>query len=166
MATFRVPIMDASVKPDGSGDAFFEPYSVKATNDFFDYLVAVFNDTGAKDSIHGKFPVPGDYVGSPKFIVRWTSTATSGNFQIDVDYRSVAVGESLDQATAQEALTVTDVAPGTTDLMQEAELAATAGNFTANDLCQWILSRDGATEASGIAAAVTVHELLFEYADA
>lgn len=168
MATRRIPILDASVKPDASGGVFFEPYSVKATNDFWDYLVLVFNDTATKDGVHGRFPIPSDYVGSPKFIVVWTSGTTTGNFQIDVDYRCVGGNdaESLDQATAQEALTVADVAPSATDERMEVELAATAGNFAANDTCQWIFSRDGVSESSGIADAVTVHEFLFEYSDA
>ncbi len=165
MATFRVPILGFSTKPDSSGDVFFEPQSVKGTNDFFDQLVLVFNDTSAKDSCYGTFQVPQNYVGTPKFIVEWTSTATSGNYIADLDYRAVAVGESMDQATAQEALTVTDVAPGTTDLLQEAEMAATAGNFAVGDMVPFIFSRDGAGSDT-LAAAVTVFGLYFEYTDA
>jgi len=163
MSTFRIPILGFSTKPDASGDVFFEPQ--KGTNGFFDQLVLVFNDTSTKDSVYGSFQVPQNYVGTPKFIVEWTSTATSGNAIFDCDYRAVAIGESLDQASAQEALTVTDVAPGTTDLMQEALMAGTAGNFAVGDMVQFILSRDGAS-ADTIAAALTVVGVYFEYTDA
>jgi hypothetical protein len=164
MSTFRIPIMGASTRLGNVG-VFQEPASVKGTNDFFDQLVLVFNDTSTKDSIYGIFQVPQNYVGTPKFVVEWTSTATSGNLILDCDYRAVAIGESLDQASAQEALTVTDAAPGTTDLMQEALMAGTAGNFTVGDMVQFILSRDGAS-ADTIAAAVTIVGVYFEYTDA
>jgi len=166
MSTFRIPILGFSTKPDASGDVFFEPQSVKGSNGFFDHLVCVFNDTAAKDSLHGLFQVPQNYVGTPKFVVDWTSTATSGDVEWDVDYRAVAAGESLDQATAQESLNQNDTAPGTTDLKQEALLAATAGNFATGDTVQFLLSRDGTDAGDTIAAAVTVVGVYFEYTDA
>jgi len=166
MATFRIPILGFSTKPDSSGDVFPEPASVKGTNDFFDQLVWVFNDSGVKDSLYGIFQVPQNYVGTPKVVVEWTSTATSGNTVLDCDYRAVAIGESLDQATAQESITVTDAAPGTTDLMQEALMTATAGNFAIGDMVQFILSRDGASASDTLSAAITVVGVYFEYTDA
>jgi len=164
MATHRIPILGFSTKPDASGEVFFEPQSVKGTNDFFDQLVLVFNDTSTKDSLYGTFQVPQNYVDSPVFQIEWTSTATSGNYIANLDYKTVAANESMDQATAQEALTVTDVAPGTTDLLQHATMAATAGNFEVGDMVPFIFSRDGAS-ADTIAAAVTVFGLYFEYTD-
>jgi len=164
MSTFRIPILGFATKPDDSGEVFFEPAAVKGTNDFFDQLALIFNDTSTKDSIYGVFQVPQNYVGTPKFVVDWSSTATTGNAIFDLDYRAVAIGESMDQATAQEALTVTDAAPGTTDLLQEALMAATAGNFAAGDMVPFLLSRDGVS-ADTIAAALSVYGLYFEYTD-
>jgi len=166
MSTFRIPIMGFNTKPDTSGDVFFEPYSVKATNDKWDHLVAVFNDTAAKDELYGKFQVPQNYVGTPKFVVSWNTTATSGDIELDVDYRAVAAGESMDQATAQEALNQNDTAGGSTDLLQEALLAATAGNFAAGDEVEFILARDGTDGGDTMSAAAMVHGIYFEYTDA
>jgi len=166
MATFTIPILGFSTKPDTSGDVFFEPNSVKGTNDFFDELVVVFNDTSAKDSLYGSFKVPQNYVGTPIFRVTWKTTATSGDVEWDVDYRAVAAGESLDQVTAQESLNQNDTAGGSTDLKQVADLSATAGNFAAGDTVQFILSRDGTDAGDTISAAVTVHKFEFVYNDA
>lgn len=166
MSTFRIPILGFSTKPDSSGDVFPEPASVKGTNGYFDQLVWVFNDSGAKDSLYGIFQVPQNYVGTAKIVVDWTSTATSGNTVLDCDYRAVGTGESLDQATAQEAITVTDAAPTSTDLLQEALMTATAGNFNAGDMVQFILSRDGASASDTLSAAITVVGVYFEFTDA
>jgi len=166
MATIRIPILGFTTRPDTSGDVFFEFNSIKGTNDFFKELVLVYNDTAAKDSIYGSFEVPQDYVGSAKFVVSWKTTATSGDVEWDMDYRSVADGESLDQATAQESLNQNDTAGGSTDLKQTALLTATEGNFAAADTVQFILSRDGTDAGDTISAAVTVHGVYFEYADA
>jgi len=166
MATFRIPILGFSTKPDTSGEVFLEPQSVKGTNDFFDQLVLVFNDSSTKDSCYGTFQVPQNYVGSAKFIVEWTSTATTGDVEWDLDYRAVAIGESMDQASAQESLNQNDTAPGTTDLLQEASITATAGNFAVGDMVPFLLSRDGTDGGDTISAAVTVFGVYFEYADA
>ena len=83
MATHRIPILNTSTIPDDSGDVFFEPYDVKATNDVWKYLVLIFNVGSARDGVRGKFDVPQNYVGSPNIIVVWTSTATSGDVEWD-----------------------------------------------------------------------------------
>ena len=166
MATFRIPILGFSTKPDNSGSVFFEPNSVKGTNDIFDELVLVFNDTAASDTVYGSFQVPQNYVGTPKFVVVWKTTATSGDVEWDVGYRAVADGESLDQASVQESLNQNDTAGGSTDLKQTTLLAATAGNFAVADTVQFSLSRDGTDAGDTIAAAVTVHSIYFEYTDA
>lgn len=166
MATHRIPILGATTKPDSSGNVFFESATVKGTNDFFEQLVLVFNDTATKDTLHGSFQVPQNYVGTPKFVVEWTTTATSGDVEWDVDYRAVAAGESMDQATAQESLNQNDTAGGSTDLLQEALLTATAGNFAVGDMVLFQLSRDGVDAGDTISAAVQVHGVYFEYTDA
>lgn len=163
MAVFRKPILGFSTKPDSSGDVFPEPQSVKGSNDFFDELVYIFNDTSTKIGLYGSFEVPQNYVGGAKFVVAWDTTATSGDVEWDFDYRAVAAGESVDQATAQEALNQNDTAGGSAHLLQVAELTATAGNFAAGDLVQFIIYRDGVDAGDTIAAAVRVHGLQFEW---
>lgn len=165
MATRARSIL-SQFRPGSSGNVFFEPYSVKATNDVWQHDVLVFNDTSTRDLGYGQFTVPPDYVGSPVFRIIWTSTATSGNFIADLDYRTVAGNDanSLDQSGVEEALTVTDAAPGAAHRRLEATMAATAANFAAGETCEFLFGRDGAS-ADTIAAAVMIHDLLFEYSD-
>lgn len=170
MATHRLPILGFATKPDASGDVFFEPASVKGTNDFFDGLVLVFNDSGNDDELFGRFQVPQNYSGSAKLVIVWTTTATSGDVEWGIAYRAVGGNdtESLDQATAQEALLSgnNDTAPSATDERMEFLITLTEGNFAIGDTVQFILSREGADAGDTLAAAVRVYGLFFEYADA
>lgn len=168
MATHRIPILGWPTVPDASGNVFFEGYDVKASNDVWDRLVLVFNDTATRDGLHGGFTVPKNYVGSSKFIIVWTSTATSGDVEFDVDYRAVGGddAESLDQAGTQESVNLNDTAPSAANERMECAITATAGNFAADDEVEFTLFRDGTDGGDGIAAAVIVFAVLFEYADA
>ncbi len=168
MATIRVPIIGWPSIPDGSGDVFFEPYSVKATNDVWDRLVAIFNDVNARIGLRGGFTVPKDYVGSAKIIVVWTSTAISGDVEWDFDYRAVGGDdtESLDQAGTQESVNINDTAPSAIHERMEAALTLTAGNIAADDEVEFEFFRDGADAGDTMAAAAIVFALLFEYSDA
>ena len=94
MATHRIPILNWATVPDDSGDVFIEPYSIKGSNDLWKRLVAIFNDTATRIGLHGGFTVPENYVGSPKIVIVWTSTATSGDVEYDYDYRAVGGNDS------------------------------------------------------------------------
>lgn len=167
MATHRISILGASTVPDTGGDVFFEPYTIKATNDVWGYLVVVFNDTSARDGLQGSFDVPQNYIGSANIIVHWTSTATTGDVEWDFDYRAVGGNdtESLDQSGTQESVNQNDTAPSAVNERMTATLSLTDGNFAVGDTVQFELFRDGTDGGDGISAAVTVHAVLFEYAD-
>ena len=96
MATHRIEIHPT--RPDGSGDVFFEPANIKGTNDFFQGHVLVFNDSGNDDEIFGRFTVPQNYSSAANLVVVWTTTATSGDWEIGFAYRAVGGNdvESLD----------------------------------------------------------------------
>lgn len=166
MATHRIPIL-SSAKPDGSGDVFFEPYSVKATNDQWDPLVLVFNDTSARDAIYGTFDVPQNYSSSADIVVVWTTTATTGDVEFDFDYRAVGGddAESLDQTGTQESVNVADTAPSAAHERMAATLSLTDGNLAAGDTVEFLLARDGADAGDTISAAVVVFGAYFEYSD-
>ncbi len=166
-ATHRIAILGFQTVPDSSGNVFFEPYTVKATNDNWQYLVLVFNDTATRDCIHFAFDVPQNYLSGAAFVVQWTTTATTGDVEWDIDYRAVGGDdtESLDQATAQESLNQNDTAPSAANERMTATLTATAGNFATGDTAQGFLCRDGTDGGDGIAAATTVHSFLFQYTD-
>jgi hypothetical protein len=165
MATLRIPILGFSTVPDTSGNVFFESYTVKATNDVWERLVVVFNDTANRMGLNGGFTVPKNYVGGAKFIVVWTSTATSGDVEWDVDYRAVGGDdtESLDQTSNQESLNQNDTAPTAAHRRLECSLTATAANFVADDEVEFELFRDGTDGGDTMAAAAMVFAVLFEY---
>ena len=166
MALHRISILEAAL-PDTSGNTWFEPASIsQPTNDRYPQTVARFLNSATKDGIGGHFRIPKNYVGTPKFYVLWTTTATSGDAIWDLDYTSIASsGESVDPSADQESLTVTTAAPGTTQLTQESSMTATGSNFAVDDLVQFKVSRDGASSDT-IAADLVVYDVVFEYADA
>jgi hypothetical protein len=168
MATRRIPILGPGTIPDDSGDVFLEPYTVKATNDAWKRLMIVFNDTSGRVGLHGGFAVPRDFVGSPKIIVVWTSTATTGDVEWDFDYRAVGGDdvESLDQSGVSESVNVNDTAPSAGHERMEAVLSLTASNLSADDSVEFALFRDGADAGDTMAAAAIVENVLFEYSDA
>lgn len=168
MATHRVPILGWGTVPDTSGNVFFEPYNIKATNDVWDRLVAIFNDTATRIGLAGGFTVPKNYVGAPKIIVVWTSTAITGDVEWDFDYRAVGGNdtESLDQTLTQESVNLNDTAPGAAHRRLEVLLALTAANLAVDDEVEFELFRDGTDAGDTMAAAAIVFAVLFEYSDA
>lgn len=167
MATHRIPILGWPSLPDASGNVFFEPYDVKASNDVWDRLVLIFNDTATRLGLRSGFTVPKNYVGGAKIIVVWTSTAVSGDVEWDLDYRAVGGNdaESMDQAGTQESVNQNDTAPSAAHERMETELALTAGNLAPDDEVLYELFRDGTDAGDTIAAAVIVFAVLFEYTD-
>ena len=168
MATHRIPILGFSSIPDTSGNVFFEPYNVKATNDVWDRLVLIFNDTATRLGIAGGFVVPKNYIGTAKIIVVWTATATTGDVEWDLDYRAVGGdnSESLDQAGTQESVNLNDTAPGAANRRMEVALALTSANLAVDDEVEFELFRDGTDAGDTMAAAAIVFSVIFEYADA
>lgn len=164
MATHRILLFTNACLPDTSGNVWFEPASLTQTNDRYSQLVARFKDSATKDSLGFRFVVPANYVGNGKFGVVWTTTATSGNAIWNVDYSSAGRTASLDPSADEEALTVTTAAPASSQTGVLSEMAATAGNFAAADVCQGKLSRNGAGSDT-IAADLVVYAFYFEYTD-
>lgn len=168
MATHRIPILNQFCRPDNSGNVFWEPFSVKATNDVWDHGVWVFNDTATRLLLHGNFMVPQNYVGTASIILPWSASAITGNVVWDFDYRAVGGddAESLDQAGVQEAVTVTDAAPTAAWNRLVPSVALTSANLAAGDLVQFYIGRDGADAADSMAAAAVLFGAWFQYADA
>lgn len=163
-ATQRLALIN-QLWPDSSGNVFWEPYPVKATNDFWKHGHLVFNDTATKDSAYGVAMVPPDYVGSAVVRIVWTSTATSGNVVWEFAYRDVGGDDttSLDQSTAQETVTVTDAAPTATDRRLVTTVSLTSANLTAGDTLEFKFSRDGSSGSDTMAAAAQLVGVFLEY---
>ncbi len=147
---------------------YFEPAAINfGSNDRYPTEVCVFKDTSTRIGVGFQFRVPQNYVGSPVFVVEWSTTATSGTYDVEVDYTAVGGddAETFDPAADQENLGATDTASGTARRKQTVTLSATAGNFAAGDVVLGTLFRDG-SESDTIAASVYVFGLYFQYADA
>lgn len=168
MATWRIPILGWATTPDTSGNVFFEPQTVKATNDAWRNLVVVFNDTATRIGLHGRFTVPKNYVGTASIIVVWSTTATSGDVEWDFDYRAVGGDdtESLDQSGTQESVNINDTAPSAAHERMEASLALTSANLAVDDEVQFALYRDGTDAGDTLAATAMVYAVLLQYNDA
>lgn len=168
MATHRLPIFGFPTVPDDTGTAFFQPYSVEATNDVWKHLVLTLNDTAADHGIYGKFAVPVNYVDTANLVIVWTSTAVAGVVAWDFMYRAVGGNdtESLDQAGSDDDVNVDDTAPGAVNRRLEVSIALTDGDFAAEDTVEYFFSRDGTDGDDTMAAAALVFGLFFEYNDA
>ena len=166
MAIHR-PSIFGEYLPDSSGEAYIEPYTVKATNGNWAIPVKIFNDSATKEGFHGFFNVPQNYVGCTNLIVAWTAQALVGNWKIDFEYRAVGGNdfESLDQATPQESVTAFDTAPSAVNNLMEISIPLTDGNFLPGDKVEYILSRDGTDIGTTLAGAITLIDAQFEYAD-
>lgn len=163
--TYRTPLFGYNTIPDTSGNVFFESYPAKATNDFFKHGDWVYNDTSTDDCVYGVFDVPGNFVSGAVFRFVWTSTATSGNVVWGVAYRTVGGDDttSLDQATAEETLSVTDAAPTATDRRLTPGVAATDANFAVGETVEFKVCRNGTSGSDTMAAAAQLFNAYFEY---
>lgn len=168
MATHRIPILNQFTRPDDSGNVFWEPFNVKATNDVWQMGVWVFNDTATRLALYGSFMVPQNYVGTASIILPWSSSATTNNVVWDFDYRAIGGddAESLDQTGTQEAVTVTDAAPTAAWRLLVPSASLTATNIAAGDVVEFLIARDGANASDTMAAAALLFGAWFQYADA
>ncbi len=165
MATIHLPIFGWSTIPGSSGEAFFETYSVKATNDRWDRLVAIFNDAASPIEVFGGFRVPQDYAGSASVLNPWTSTAITGSVVYRFLYRPVAETESFDQTSQTENASVAVSSPSAVNLRQDATMALISANFSAGDEVQFEFMRNPIDGSDDMAAAAIVFGLYFGYQD-
>lgn len=162
-ATFQQRILTSATLPDTSGNVWLEPAATTQTNDRYAQLVVRYKDTGTKDCLGGNFTVPQNYSSGPSFKIIWVTTATSGNVVWDLDYTSIASGETFDPNSDQEALTVTTGADPSAQIATTSSMNGTAGNFAAGDTVQFKACRDGASASDTMTADAVVYAILFQY---
>lgn len=166
--THQRPMLGHNTMPNSSGNVFFEPYPIKATNDFWRHGHWIFNDTSIDDKLYGMFTVPHNYVGTAQLVILWTTTAISGNANFEFAYRDVAGNdaESLDQATAEETVTSGAIAaPGAANRRMETVVNLVSANFAPGSSVPFYFARKG-TSLDTIAAALALASLEFRYSDA
>jgi hypothetical protein len=168
MATHRVSIMGGLV-PDTTGNAYFEPYSVAATNDVWKHEILRLKDAAADCGVYGGFTVPKNYVGTAKIVYVYTTTATSGSAYLGYNYRAVGGDdtESLDQSGTQESVTPAAAgAPSAAHERKEMSLSLASANLAVDDFVEFFAFRDNDNGSDNLAADVLIHDILFEFADA
>ena len=171
MATHRVEFT-GTLTPGGDDVAHF-PQSVLGTNDTFPALYLHYGDIGDATApttaleAHGHFDVPENYASGAVFRIRWATTKTTGDVVWDVAYRAVGGDdtESLDQATAQETVSVTDTAGSAAWERLNTTVSATDGNFAAGDTVTVTVRRDGADASDTLAGVAILFQIFFEYSD-
>jgi hypothetical protein len=175
MATKHIDILRSGAGPDSSGNCWQEPYRRLATNDVWgDLYLWMFGGTISNNTapttrigLTGQFVVPADFVGTAVLEIRWTTTLTSGDVVWDCDYRAVGGNdaESLDQASNQESVTVTDTAPGAANRLLVTTISLTSANFAAGDTVEFTIFRDGTDSADTLAGTAILVGARFQYAD-
>ena len=167
-----VNMFHGTMAPDTTGDAFFEPYAILATNDKFSQLVLRCGASNAAQptvqaGAYGVIHVPEDFnaSGTTTVEIYWTSTITSGNVAWSLGYRSIGGTDttSLDQATYVETLTATAAAPSAANRRIKTSLTVTSANIAAGDTLTFYFSRDGTAGADTMAGSALVFELIFKY---
>lgn len=156
-----------SLRPDASGNVWWEPLTVAATADRWRHGVLRFKKTASRVRADGVFTVGSDYAGATaaRFVAVWSSTGTSGNVVMTIPYRAVGGdnAESLDSTGEQEAVSITDAAPTAALNRLQVSGNATPGNFAAGDTVQFSFDRDGASASDTLSADLLLVDLLFEY---
>lgn len=168
--TFRVPLLSGQTMPDTSGNAFMEPYGIKATTPFGAYGVWIFNDSSVADPVMNVvLETPENFVSGAKACVVWTAppATTSGNVVWNMPYRIVSGDNttSLAQTTAQTTPSaVTDAAPSTGSYRLRTCITLTDADFSSLGTLQGRLTRNSQSSGSDtMAASAIVHALEFEY---
>lgn len=152
--------------PTNSAPCFWGPAALLDTNDLHDGIpVLQFPNGSVKTAASLAIRVPENYVDSLVFVVRWKSTVTSGDVVWDVDYNSVAVGETGDPSGYQRSITVTDTVAGTTNLESECTLTGTDADLAVGDRLQISLSRDLADGADTMAGTAQLLGFYMQFSD-
>lgn len=163
MATFQLDITNG-FSPSNS-NVFWEPYAVKDTGTVLNPLVLIFTNSGTKDGANNEFKVPQNYVGSPVLVVEWNVNATTGDAIFDLSYLNRSSGEDMGAAAQSTTDTVTTTTNATAFNLNISRMTLTAADFAAGDISMVELFRDTADAADTLAADLSVHRVLFEYAD-
>ncbi len=168
MATHQISLLGGNINPDTTGNLYFEPYSVKTTNQLTKNIVAVFDDTSTKIGFQGEFIVPQNYVGNAAIIPIWSTSATSNAVIWCFEYRNVGGDDttSLDQSTWQELVSASDNAPTAANRRLTPIISPTSGNFTAGSTVQYFFTRRGDdTGRDTMTCFATLIDLMFQYTD-
>jgi hypothetical protein len=156
-------IIDWASLPDTSSNVFIEPLSVKSVNKLWRRHVVVFRNSGTKIGFHGGFLIPNDYGSDLSVDVHWCSHSLSGNVVWLLEYRAVALFESLDQATIQGSSGGASSSSGSPLTFRSINLALTDSDFAAGDEVEFAHYRDGLSGLDNLAEEALLLGLYLNY---
>ncbi len=161
-----------STMPDSVGDAFFEPYSVVATNDLFRHTILrmAASNTGGPTvdaGVYGRFTVPSDYQNTPEVIIKWNASVISGSVQYGLNYRSILASSGSDAESGDASFyfgsgTAVSAVKTTGHLMNQVGISL-SGNIRPGDQFAYYFYRGGGQAADTMTGSALVHDLLFNY---
>lgn len=162
----KVPLFgNIGTLPDTSGDVVPQSLAILATNDQWPHGIFRFNDSGNRDGINFARKIPDDYGSGAGILLEWSTSATTGDAEFDVDYRAVGGdnAESIDQSGVQESVNSNDTAPSTTFFKMQVTISVTDGNLAAGDILQGTVFRDGTDAGDTISAAIILIGAWLDY---
>lgn len=170
MATFRLPILNATVRPDDTGDCFWVPISsqLTLTNATAGKMGAFLMRDGSADAgVYGTFEVPQNYAGSPVIAAQFVLDGAPSGTTIGVtcSHLAVADDESWDQLhdTADTASAGTTWSHGDEDLYEEQVTITPAAAWNAGEMVQFFFAVDiSVTDYTGNLLLVGLY---FQYSD-
>lgn len=172
MSTHRVSILGPSTIPDSTGEAFFEPYSILASNDQWRHLIIRLGSDNTVQptvdhGVYGQFQVPQNYASAANLVIVWTATLITGDVEFDFRYRAIGGNdtESLDQTTEDEDVNLNDTAPSAAHERMELIIALTDSNFAIGDTVTFFLTRDGTDAGDTLAGSAILFDAYFEYSN-
>lgn len=168
MATHRVAIPGPFFSANGNAYPSLMTNVVSGSTQ--DFPLWVFQD-GVTGTVQGMFPIPTNYVGTPKLIILWSSPTTAGNVVWDIVHRTMTAGShALDISTSPSEINETNLAtsskPGAADQLEEDEIALTTTDLSADRVMYFEFSRLGGDGSDTKSDDAYVVGLVFEYSDA
>lgn len=111
------------------------------------------------------FPIPSDYAGSPVFELFLGSIGADQTTRWQLEYNAVSEFQTYDPASADETLNQNEGEGSNPLRLRKVTLAATAGNFAADDLCLLNIIRLSNAAADSSFAGVMLADVIFRYSD-
>lgn len=168
MATRTIPILTFATLPDTTGNAFFQELEVAIATTAANLHMLGFTmpDPGAADEgLYSSFPVPGEYVDTPKIVIRGILNGAPAN---TLAFGFQSTGGIAHSETADKAFGSQDGASNATwtGLVEEdlyEEVIDLTDTFSANEEVFYFFYRDGDVDDATFEFNLT--RLLFRFND-
>ena len=170
MATHDLPILNANMMPDSSGDVWMDTVeniiTMGTNNDVKAMAVCMEYPTGSDIGFYGKFTVPQNYVDTPMIVIRGILDGNSGTMAFGIKATpGIADNETADVAYETEDLAEADISGWSDEDAYEQIITLTpAAAYSPGDDVYFFFFRDDDQDTTTVVFALT--GLLFRYNDA